>query len=77
MTAQFKDDYAMNNKGESTKVGRIPSLKEWMSYNVDTLITLTYQKSKYRAICTKSLVGCWDEDITHKSLYDLLVEKGV
>lgn len=77
MTAQFKDDYAMNNKGESTKAGRIPSLKEWMAYNVDTLITLKYESKKYRAVCNKSLIGCWDEDITNKSLYDILIEKGV
>ncbi len=76
MTAQFKDDYAIDKTGQSSKVKRIPALKEWMMYNVDTLITLTYQKPNYWATCTKSIVGCWNEDITDLSLYDLLIEKG-
>lgn len=77
MTAQFKDDYIVTAKGESSKAGRIPSLKEWMTYNVDTLITLKYEKAKYRAICTKSLIKCWDEDVTDMSLFEILQEKGV
>ncbi len=77
MSAQFKDDYALDAEGKSTKIGRIPALKEWQTYNVDTLIQLTYAKPHYRAICTKSLVGCWDETITGKNLYEILIEKGV
>ncbi len=77
MTAQFKDDYALDSEGKSTKVGRIPALKEWQTYNVDTLIILTYAKPHYRALCTKSLVGCWDETITGKNLYEILIETGV
>lgn len=77
MTAQFKDDYTTNSKGESNKSGRIPSLKEWMSYNVDTLITLRYEKPKYKAIITKSLIGCHELDVTGKSLYDELLLLGV
>lgn len=72
MTAQFKDDYK-----DDKKTGRIPALKEWMMYNVDTLITLTYEKPKYKATCTKSIIGCWELDITDKSLYDELVDLGV
>lgn len=68
MTAQFKDDYR-----DDKKVGRIPALKEWMMYNVDTLITLVYDKPKYKAIITKSLVGCYELDITGLSLYDELI----
>lgn len=77
MTAQFKDDYALDAEGKSTKIGRIPALKEWLSYNVDTLITLTYQKPQYKAICSKSIVGCFEEIITGRSLYDVLLSKGV
>lgn len=77
MTSQFKDDYALDSEGKSSKIGRIPALKEWMSYNVDTLITLTYQKPKYRAICTKSIAGCWEQDITDLNLYSELLKRGV
>ena len=77
MTAQFKDDYALDSEGKSSKIGRIPALKDWISYNVDSLITMEYRKPHYRAICTKSLVGCFEENITGKSLYDILIEKGV
>lgn len=72
MTAQFKDDYK-----DDKKVGRIPSLKEWMMYNVDTLITLIYDKAKYKTVITKSLIGCHELDITDKSLYDELIKLGV
>lgn len=75
MTAQFKDEYGLDAEGKSVKVGEVPALKEWQKYNVDTLITLEYQKPFYRAICTKSIVGCWEENITGKSLYELLIEK--
>ena len=77
MTAQFKDDYALDSEGKSTKIGRIPALKEWITYMVDVLIILEYKKPQYRAVCTKSLAGCWEENITAKSLYDVLLEKGV
>lgn len=77
MTAQFKDDYALDSEGKSSKIGRIPALKDWISYYVDTLITLEYRKPHYKAICTKSIIGCFEENITSKNLYDLLLEKGL
>ncbi|MDP2364363.1 MAG: AAA family ATPase [Ignavibacteria bacterium] len=77
MTAQFKDDYALDSEGKSSKIGRIPALKDWISYNVDSLITLEYRKPHYRAVCNKSLMGCFEENITSKNLYDILIEKGV
>ncbi len=88
MTAQFKDDYETIErevrdgnriivKKESVKKGRIPALKEWQSYNADILIELQYRKPNYWMICHKSLVGCFEKNITDLSLYDLLIEKGV
>lgn len=77
MTSQYKDDYALDSEGKSTKIGRIPALKEWQTYNVDTLITLIYRKPNYYAVCTKSIAGCWEENITGKSLYEVLQLKGI
>lgn len=77
MTAQFKDDYAIDKTGQSSKVGRVPALKEWMMYNTDTLIILEVRNKKYWASCTKSLVGIWEKDITDLNLFDVLLELGV
>lgn len=88
MTSQFKDDYETverevkeNNrvivKKESVKKGRVPALKEWQTYNADVHIIMEYRKPKYWANCIKSPVGCWELDITDKSLYDELIELGV
>ena len=84
MTAQFCDLYGRVEKmvdGKvkimSEKLGREPLVEDWQTYGVDTLITLTYQKPHYIAVCDKSLVGCWDENITGKSLYGVLKGKGI
>jgi len=77
MTAQFKDDYALDSEGKSSKVGRVPALKEWMSYNVDALVTLENNKSRYKMICNKSIAGYFEMDITGKSMYEILTEYGV
>lgn len=88
MTSQFKDDYETVErevrdgnrivvKKESVKKGRVPALKEWQTYNADVHIILDYKKPKYMATCVKSSVGCFEIDITDKSLYDELVNLGV
>ena len=66
------------------KVGRIANYKEWEAYGVNTIIDLVAEKDiagrptgKYFAYCDKSLAGSWGENITGKSLYDILEEKGV
>lgn len=88
MTSQMKDNYDVverDGKKESAKAGRIASHKEWCSYNVDFLIELWQPKGKdgkiipgcYKATCTKSEVGSWEEDITGRNLYDVFCDKGM
>lgn len=92
LTAQYKDNYTKIVKTgkdgkkyeESVKVGRIANYKEWEAYGVNTIIDLVAEKDltgrptgKYFAYCDKSLAGAWSENITGKSLYDILKEKGV
>jgi len=87
LTAQFTDRYgavtATNEHGQtitkSGKLGREPEYKDYISYEVDALVELTTdRKTKtYKAICTKSIVGLWEEDITGKKLYEVLLEKGL
>ncbi len=84
-TAQFCDEYGkvekQNDYGKSIitseKLGREPNVEDWQAYNVDSHIILEYRKPKYFSNCIKSIAGCWEEDITGKNLYDILVEKGV
>jgi len=84
-TAQFCDEYGkvekLNDNGKviitSEKLGREPNVEDWQSYNMDTHIILEYRKPYYKAVCIKSIVGCFEENITGKSLYDILIEKGV
>lgn len=84
-TAQFCDEYGkvekQNDNGKivigSEKLGREPNVEDWQAYNVDTHIILEYRKPKYFMNCIKSIAGCWEEDITGKNLYDILIKKGV
>ena len=92
MTAEMKDEYVViiktDKQGkkveESVKAGRIANYKEWAAYGVNNIIEMITEKDgakkptgKYFAYCEKSLAGSWSENITNKSLYDLLIEKGV
>lgn len=86
MTAQFCDQYGKVTKiiegkqvVSSEKLGREPGIENWQEYGAETVIQLEYRpnKKQYWAVCTKSYVGCWELDITDKSLYDELVNLGV
>jgi hypothetical protein len=88
MTSQMKDSYTVvdrDGKKESAREGRVPSHKEWCSYNVDFLVELWQPKGKdgkiipgqYFATCSKSEVGSWSEDITGRNLYEIFLEKGM
>ncbi len=87
MTSQMKDEYTVIKKGdetESAKCGRMPSHKEFCSYNVDFLIELWQPKrsgkivpGEYIATCTKSEVGSWEETVSGRKLYDVFIEKGM
>jgi hypothetical protein len=91
LTAQMKDNYNMGYEQTEKKLikvsmkdGRIPATQDWQDYDVDVIINLQHPQkktsidlSKYIASCTKSPVGAWEEDITGKCLYDLLIEMGL
>lgn len=87
LTAQMKDNYTVVenvNGKQSVKDGRIPSYKEYCSYNVDFIIELWQPKVKgkikpgsYMATCSKSESGTWETDISNKNLWDILIDKGV
>jgi len=87
LTAQMKDSYVTIEKGnqkESAKEGRVPSYKEFCSYNVDYIIELWQPKlkgkivpSQYMATCIKSEVGSWEEDISGRNIWDIFIEKGM
>jgi len=92
LTAQMKDDYQTLRKKdkagkaieESVKVGRIGNFKEWQTYGVNTIIELITEKDalkrptgKYLAVCEKSIAANWTEDITNKSLFEVLQERGI
>lgn len=88
MTAQMKDNYNAGYEQTerkmikvSVKDGRVPATQDWQDYDVDIVINLQHPRkktqvdlSKYIAYCTKSPVGAWEDDITSKCLYDLLLE---
>lgn len=84
-TAQFKDDYTTvsgrDERGkqikESSKGGRIPATKDWQNYGGSTLVELSCERGKYRASITKSPVGLDEFEITGKSLYEELIERGI
>lgn len=85
-TAQFTDRYekvtAIENDEKvtkSAKTGRVPAIKDWVAYNFDTVIELyaDIKTKRYTAVCTKSIAGIWQEDITGKELYKILIDKGI
>lgn len=92
LTAQYKDNYTKIVKTgkdgkkyeESVKDGRVANYKEWEAYGVNAIIELVAEKDatrrptgKYFAYCDKSLAGAWSENITNKSLFEVLEAKGV
>ena len=91
MTAQMKDNYNAGYEQTDKKMvkvsikdGRKPATQDWQDYDVDTIINLQHPVkknkpvlSKFIARCTKSPVGAWEEDVTDKCLYDLLLELGL
>lgn len=81
-TSQLKDDYTVieqDGKRVSSKCGRIPAHKEWIGYNVDLLVDLSINKKMgtYQAEIIKSPVGIFTEDITGKSLFEVLSSRGL
>lgn len=91
MTAQMTDNYNAGYQSTDKKLvkvsikdGRRPATQDWQDYDVDIIINLQHPVKKnkvdlgsYIAQCTKSPVGAWEEDITGKCLYDLLLEMGI
>lgn len=87
-TAEFQDSYEnlevyddRQNKivKKSVKSGREPAYKDYLGYKLYTLLELyaDVTKKKYKVVCTKSIVGIWDSDVTDKSVYDVILEKGL
>lgn len=64
---------------KSVKNGFVPDYKEFMGYKVLTLLELSYDKKlkKYGVACTKSLIGGWEEDVTGRSVFDVLLSRGL
>lgn len=82
LTASMRDEYVTykDENGEmvsKTTGRRLPDVKDWILHECDTIVTLEYRKPHYYAVCSKSAVGCWEENITNRQLYALLVEKGL
>ncbi len=87
-TAEFKDTYEVvevfderTNKivKKSVKSGREPAYSDYLGYKLYTLLELytDVKTKKYKVICTKSLKGIWESDVTGKSVYDVLLERGL
>lgn len=87
-TAEFKDSYEslevfdeLRGKiiKKSVKSGREPAYSDYLGYKLYTLLELhtDVKTKKYRVVCTKSLKGIWDADVTDKSVYDVLLSKGL
>lgn len=91
MTAQMTDNYNAGFQATDKKLikvsikdGRKPATQDWQDYDVDIIINLQHpvkknqvDLTKFIASCTKSPVGAWEEDITDRSLYELLLEMGL
>jgi hypothetical protein len=78
----MKDEYVVieqDGKKISARSGRIPGHKDWMSYQVDLLVDLSINKKAgtYQADVVKSPVGIFTEDITRKSLFEVLTSRGL
>lgn len=87
-TAEFKNKYMpmevfdeSRNKivTKSVKAGREPAYEDYLGYKGYTLLELYSdpKTEKYKVVCTKSLIGVWSEDVTDKSVYDVLLEHGL
>lgn len=86
MIAQMCDQYGKVyddrvKKDVSAKVGRERNVENWQEYETDVNVDLYVENHKgdvaFIARCDKSPVGCWTEDVTGLSLYDVLVEMGL
>lgn len=87
LTAQMKNNYVAgfeDGKKVSIQDGKKEAFEDWQAYDVDTIINLRHPVKKnkpvlstFMAVCSKSPVGAWEEDITDKCLYDLLLELGL
>ena len=71
-----KDDKNRTVKS-STREGERPQLKKYQSHGADVLVTLTAAKKKYYAEVTKSPIGIDEFEITGKSVYEELVNRGL
>jgi hypothetical protein len=87
-TAEFTDHYEVidvyddaTNKitKKSVKNGREPAYKDYLGYKGYTLLELdcNSKTGKYSVACTKSLKGVWNEDVTGRSVFDVLLERGL
>lgn len=84
-TSTNKDDYTIterDGKKESSKCGRVPAYKDWIGYNVDLLAELwtpcdrnKHPDGRYFVTVTKSPVGIFEEEITEKSLFEVLQKR--
>lgn len=62
---------------KSVKVGQEPAYKDYLGYKLYTLLELQtdIKKKKYKVVCTKSLQGLWEADVTGRTVYDVLLEQ--
>ncbi len=82
-TAQKEDEYKTINlesgKEDTAKSGkRVINTQNWLTFEMDTTIDLeATEKGKWYMTCQKSPIGVIPkQDITNKSIYDVLLEKG-
>ncbi len=87
-TAEFKDHYEIievfdesRNKivKKSVKSGREPAYNDYLGYKGYTLLELDCDSKtgKYTVACTKSLNGVWSEDVTGRSVFNVLLSRGL
>ena len=87
-TAEFTDHYEIievfdesRNKIVKKSVinGRVPAYKDYLGYKGYTLLELDCDSNtgKYSVACTKSLAGVWNEDVTGRSVFDVLLARGL
>lgn len=87
-TAEFKDHYeiidvyddAVNKIVKKTvKNGREPAYNDYLGYKGYTLLELDCDSKSgtYNVACTKSLNGVWNQDVTGKSVFDVLLARGL
>lgn len=78
-TTQADDEYRNDRL-----VGRNLDAKDWCGYNVDMIVELNrpivggkIELNNWVATCTKSLIGGWEENVTHRILDDVYLEVGL